>query len=580
MKPPAGARDALVVGVAIVLLAGLAFGMATPPPPGGAAVASPSLPAAAASTQRILREGVIGSVATLNPLFVRTRPEQDIAALVFRGLTKLGPNDAVVPDLASSWTVSKDGKTYRFHLRLDARWQDGAKVTADDVVYTILVLQHPDYQGPLAGQWRGITTKKIDASTVEFHLAAPVATFLAATRQAILPSHLLATTPVADLGSLPFDRQPIGDGPFRVAAISGEHVLLERWLTASELASQQPATFVPGQVPLDPAGWTADDASLDGIDFRLYPDAAHLASAFRAGTVDTAAGLDASTVAGLQSIAGTTVLRYPRSVVTTVALNLRFGQNMFQDAHVRRALLLAVDRDAIVRDVLRTMGVRADTLIPPSSWAFDAKAAGRVPYSPSQAIKELKAAGWKRTKSGWLRPGSKTLVAFDLLTVDVATNPIDVAIANRLVAAWKAIGLRVKLVALPPGQAVTARLVPGKFEAAVMDVNLGLDPDVFPLLASSQVIAGGSNVSGYQSSELDPLLEAARQYASRATRVKRFAALEQGLAKELPMLPLVYGDYLYVVRTRLSGPTPQEIGTGSDRFWDVLTWRLAGAAGT
>jgi len=578
MNPPAGARDALVVGVAVVLLGVLAAGMAAPPPPAAPAVSSAQ--PAVAGTQRILREGVIGSVTTLNPLFVRTRPEQDVAALVFRGLTKLGANDAIVPDLATSWTVSKDGRTYRFTLRLDARWEDGARVTADDVVYTVLVLQHPDYQGPLAGQWRGVTAKKIDAATVEFKLATPVATFLSATRQAILPSHVLATIPIADLPNVPFDLQPVGDGAFRVAAVSGDHVLLERTRAADEAALLQPSVLEPGRVPLDPAGWAADDPSLDGIDMRLYPDAAKLASAYRAGVVDTAAGLDAATVADLRSTAGTTVLRYPRSVVTAVALNLRFGQNMFQDAHVRKALLLAVDRDAIVRDVLRTMGVRADTLIPPSSWAFDGKAAGRVTYSAAQAVKELKAAGWKRTKSGWLRPGSKDLVAFDLLTVDVATNPVDVAIATRLVTAWKAIGLRVKLVALPPGQAVTARLVPGKFEAAVMDVNLGLDPDVYPLLASSQVIAGGSNVSGYQSSALDPLLESARQYASRTTRLKRFAALEQELAKELPMLPLVYGDYLYVVRNRLTGPAPQEIGTGSDRFWDVLTWRLAGAAGT
>ena len=71
---------------------------------------------------------------------------------------------------------------------------------------------------------------------------------------------------------------------------------------------------------------------------------------------------------------------------------------------------------------------------------------------------------------------------------------------------WKAIGLAVTHVPLPPGEFVTGRLATGKFSAAVGDVTIGLDPDLYPLLASSQTVTGGSNVIGLQDPALDKLL--------------------------------------------------------------------------
>jgi hypothetical protein len=57
------------------------------------------------------------------------------------------------------------------------------------------------------------------------------------------------------------------------------------------------------------------------------------------------------------------------------------------------------------------------------------------------------------------------------------------------------------------------------------------------------------------------------------------AALQAALAKDLPILPLVYADYVYVVRDTVDGPRPREIAEPSERFWDVLTWRVAEPAG-
>ena len=574
-------RDHVVVAVTLALLVAIAGAMVLVPAPADtSAVAAPADTSAVAAgsaapvatpVPRTFRDGVVGTIATLDPLFATTRPELDIDALMFSGLTRLGPDGTVVPDLASSWTAGKDGRTWTFRLRAGATWQDGVPVTADDVAFTVRTTEDPGYHGPLAGAWQGVTVQVLDRLDVRFTLATPVADFPLAARSPILPAHLLAGQPISDLGGTSFELHPVGAGPFRLVTLDSTGAILQR--TADPVTSTPAATLPP-----DPLDWNLP-ADIQQIDVRAFPDQGGLAAAFRAGQVDAAGGLPPDVAAQLAALPGARMVAYQRTVLTAVLLNLRFGHNLFQNPHVRRALLLAIDRDALVKAELDGLGVRADTLVPPSSWAFDSKAAGRVPYDPKAAAKELLAAGWRRSGSGWLRPGAKGAVTIELLTVDAATNPLDYAIATQIAADWKAIGLPARFTVMSADQAINQKLVPGVYDAAVVDLNVGLDADLYPLLASAQAAVGGSNLSGFQSVKLDPLLEAARAYAPQATRATRVAAVEADLAQELPILPLVYSDFPYVVRDTVQGPAPRLLSDPGERFWDVLTWRLAKPAG-
>jgi peptide/nickel transport system substrate-binding protein len=569
-------RARVVIVAAVLVLAALAVTLSLPAPiVTGSPAASSPFPSAAVRGERVVREAVVGSIDTLNPMFARGRAELDLDALLFSGLTRLGSDGSVVPDLAQSWAVSSDGKTWTFRIRASARWQDDVSMTADDVVYTALTLSHPDYSGPRSGTWRGITVSKVDERTVQFRLAKATAGFLATTTTPILPAHLLADIAVAKLSTSTFGRSPVGNGPYRLVSIDAAGARLERVSTA--VATTGAATSLP-PLPLDPLSWqpSAIDTGLDAIEFSFFKDQAAAVEAFQKGAVDTVGGLDASTARSLAQATGSRVLRYPRTVLTAVVLNLRFGRTLFQNSHERVGLLHAIDRDGIVSKVAGGMASRADSLLPPTSPFYDAKAAGTVSYSRNAAAKELKAAGWKRLSNGtWDRPTANGAVTISLLTLDEATNPLDYAVAQAVAANWKTLGLKVTVTALPPGELVSKHLVTGDYDAAVVDFNLGQDADLYPLLASSQAAAGGSNVSGYQSAELDPLLDAARQYASDAARQKRVSTLETALAKELPMLPVLFADYTYVVRNTVEGPEPTEISTPSDRFWDVITWRTA-----
>ncbi len=122
------------------------------------------------------------------------RAERDLAALVFEGLTRPGPNGVPEPALAERWTVDTSGTLWTFTLRPELRWHDGVPFTADDVVFTIRSVQSPDFPGDpaLATFWRAVDVSTMDAFRVRFTLAQPYAPFLAATALPIVPRHLLS----------------------------------------------------------------------------------------------------------------------------------------------------------------------------------------------------------------------------------------------------------------------------------------------------------------------------------------------------------------------------------------------------
>ncbi len=149
----------------------------------------------------VYREAVVGAPESITPVTARSRSERTLVGLIFSGLVRLGPDDTLEPDLASSWTVDADGRTWTFRIRDDATWQDGVPVTAADVVYTIEALKNPDASGATAASWAEVTAEAIDDKTVTLSLDTPVSGFVAAATQPLLPAHLLAGIPFADLAT-------------------------------------------------------------------------------------------------------------------------------------------------------------------------------------------------------------------------------------------------------------------------------------------------------------------------------------------------------------------------------------------
>ena len=574
--------DRFIIGTLVFLFALIAGVVGLPsllPAAGSPSAVSPSASSIGSIESRPYREGMVGHPISISPLTARSQADRDLVALIFSGLVRNGPDGTIVPDLAKSWTVDSTGAIWTFELRSDASWQDGAPVTAEDVAFTIRTLQDPRYSGPAAGSWQDVTVRTVSAQTVVFTLSTPLGGFLQAATQPVAPAHLLANVPVDRLADDPFGQRPVGSGPFALVHLGPSAAELRPVALAdpagaptgnpSPGSTDSLATQAPTARPSAPVPYLA------GIDFRFFDDPDALVAAYRQGDLDAASGLSPAVIADLASASGSRILRYPGSTLTAVLINLRPGQHAFATPALRTALLEAINRPVLIQSAFAMAASAAAGLIPSSSVLFDPGAADAVAYDAAAAQKALKTAGWTKAANTWRRPNFKKPFTFDLLSPDAASNPAAFAAAEAVVLDWKRIGLQVTHVALPPAEFVAGRLAKGTFSVAVADVTVGLDPDLYPLLASSQTLTGGSNIIGLQDPALDKLLVTARKPGTEAVRAAAYSALQRQLAKGRYLLPLAFADESIVVRDTLEGPVPRQVADPSDRFWDVLTWRLA-----
>ena len=569
-------HDSIVVGTLVVLLA-LVAGLVGLPALTATATASSTASPPALGEAKPYREGVLGHPVSISPLTARSQADRDLVALIFSGLVRNGPSGKLVPDLADTWTVDSTGKTWTFHLRDDATWQDGTPVTAEDVVFTIHTLQDPDYMGPAAGSWSEVDVRAAGERTVSFTLTTPLGGFLQAATQPIAPAHLLADVPVDALADHPFGTQPVGSGPFALVDLSDTGATLVPVTPTTDGAPEAApsasgdslATPGPTLRPAHPVPY------LSSIEFTFFDDPALLSAAYRVGDLDAVSGLPPADAAELAMEPSSRLLRYPGATLTAVLLNLRSSHPEFADPAVRTALLTALDRNKMVDEVFAGAAAAATGPIPPSAPLFDPAADPPLAYDRSVARKALLAAGWVFKDEGWHRTATGKEIEIDVLSPDEKSNPVVWAAARQVTANWRQMGFKVTHVGLPPGTFVTDRLAKGDFQVAVADVTIGLDPDLYPLLASSQTVTGGSNVMGVQDPALDKLLVAARAPGTMEARKAAYSKLQVQLAKGRYLLPLAFPDEVVVARDTLEGPVIRQVADASDRFWDVLTWRLA-----
>lgn len=583
-------RDRAVVAVLVLALVALAVAIGIQSLPSNDPTASPT-PSAAAVRPYV--EGVVGRATAVSPLSARSDVDRQLVALIFSGLLRNGPDGTLVGDLADQWTFDPSGTAATFHLRDGALWQDGVPVTSADVAFTIGTLQDPEYSGPGAGSWREVTVETIDEQTVRFELATPLGGFLQAATQPLVPAHLLAGTPVDATAGSGFELAPIGSGPFRLVNLDDQEAVLE------PAVLRMPDAGAPGGLPAGSPGVAAPSPTLGpgdllgstvqpgiadqripylaGMTFRFFDTSEDLALAFENGEFDGASGLTTDDATRLGALPGTRQLRYPTTTLTAVILNLRGDRTLFKEATLRRALLEGMDRPGIVAGAFGGFAMVADAPIPPSSWAFDPKASAPVPLDLEAMAKDLTDSGWEQIEGTW-RPadgeGAFTLELMYAAAPAGSAGNAD-AVAEAIAAGWTAAGVVTTAVPLPPAEFAAARLREGEFDAALVSVSIGLDPDLYPLLASSQATRGGSNYSGIQDGALDTLLEAARAPGTVEVRKAAYAALQARLAERQYLLPVAFRETVVVVRDTLTGPEIRTIGDPGDRFWDVLTWRLA-----
>ena len=499
----------------------------------------------------VFREGIAGTPQNLNPIWCNDDTvDRDICALIYRGLTRMDKSGKVAPDLAEGWTIDND-RIYTFRLQPDLYWQDGVRLTAADVLFTIGVLQDPDLRDipGLPSLWRNVTVEQLDELTVRFSLGEPFAPFLDYTTIGLLPAHIYGTIPVRDIATNVVKFTPVGSGPMKIVDMAADHITLE------------PNSYYGGPEPY-----------ISTLDMRFYPDHASMLAAYGAGAID---GISRLLPADLNSAGARSDLQLFSTVqsgYTNVLFNLQNPNTpFFQEKEVRQALMLALDREALVRDVLYGQGMVANSLLLPEHWAFN-PAVPAYGYDPAQAQALLDAAGWVDSDGDGIRDKEGLPLRFLL---HVSNDMLSQTMGDRLAADWRAIGVDAVPSVVTLAGMVTDFLAPRRFEAALTSWDQVGDPDPYPQWHSSQAAGGGQNYTGWANAEADQLMEEARKSSDSNKRKELYGRFQSIFAEELPSLLLYYPVYTYGVSDRVNNVQIGSLNTPSERFANFADWYIA-----
>lgn len=544
-------RVAILILFAVALVsAGAQLGIIGGSRPGGGLSIGITLP----SGPTTLREGVIGLPERPLPLFASSGADRAIVALTYRGLTRLDTSGYPTADLATSWSVSEDGLAWTFALDPTARWEDGTPITAADAQLTVGLAGELRLDG---GYWEALTVE-VSESTGDLVVRAPRALAnlpaLFGTLP-LLPAHLFSGSAARDIPQLEAAATPMGSGPFRVVAMDGGAAALEvrEDLLAGDLAARS----------LMREGATG--VAVESIALRFYGTEEEGLNAWRAGDLDALVGVGREGRAAAELTTGRTI-ELGSTTFNGIAVNLR-PRTVLRHPKLRLGLRALLNPSAITSAY---GGREVAAPVSPLSWGWS-----EVPLpvrGAEYATKQFEDVKWKFKDGVWI-DAEKKPVSLEILTLPSAPFPEDTAVAAQAAAAWIAFGVPT-IVTEVDAETLTSRLATGDFDLVVLNVDVGIDPDLYPLLGSAAVLSGG-NVVGIQLKELDALLNEARKPAEREARVKALAAVQRWCAANNYLLPIRFKAEELLVASRLTGLAPLLVREPETHLRDVLSFRLA-----
>lgn len=452
-----------------------------------------------------------------------------------------------VPYYARRWTWSDDHRTLTLYLEPTLRWHDGVPTTARDAAFTLALVADPAAGSPRRAEGEGIEqATAADDTTLVVRFRSPQPDVPAVLCELpLVPRHRLDTVPRAALRQAAYERAPVGNGPFRFA----ERRPGARW------------TFVPN---------AAFPASMGGpprlarLVVAVVDEPTTKFAGLVSGELDVA-GIAPTAAALLARDPVARVLSYP--VAFSAGLVFNSARPPFDDARVRQAVDLSLDRRRLVDAALAGYAVPAGGAVPPGNPLARAQP---VPHDTVRADALLDAAGWRRGPDGVRRRAGRAL-AVELLTVGAGDNAVEQLVQADLAAR----GVRLTIRPQELGAFLAAARAPRKtFDVLLAGVpgDVGLSYLVSVFASSS---AGGAlDYAGFHRPGLDAAFARAAAAPTAQARRRAWADVQQVLADSVPVAWLYHARGVQGVARRLAGVTMDLRG----ELATVHDWHVRGEA--
>lgn len=495
-------------------------------------------------------EGVVGKIGVVNPLYDQTSQiDRDISRLVFSGLVKTNRSREYLPDLATSWDILDKGKTYIFNLRDNVKWHDGEKFDAEDVAFTIKVIQSDGYKGLLKASWQGITATALNPTTVEFKLPNPSTFFLSQLTLGIIPEHLFAYLPVTTIGDAENNEKPVGTGPYKLATATNTRDAVTLLINENYY----------DQLPL-----------IDKIVFYFHDNERTLLTTLQSGAI-TSAGFSSSSEVNKLTLPKINKYNYQLPQYKAVFINQMGGNAALADKAVRQALAYATNKTKIINDIANGDATIVDSPILPGFWGY-LPSIKKYQFDFVSARDLLHKNGWQDLdKDGVLEKG-KIKLSFSLSFKNDSANT---QIAEVLASDWNAIGAEVILQPYDTSELLDTVIRPRSYDALIFGQNLGSDSDPYVYWHSSQARDPGLALSIMYDKDIDNNLELARLSSNMTKAIGYYHNFQKSFADLVPAILLYQPNYHYLVEDKVKGVTAEINFSGlSDRFINVADWYI------
>ncbi len=501
----------------------------------------------------------IGEPEALLPPVVQTSSGRDVSDQLFLKLADLGlltntvGDEDFTPQLSDRWEW-EGPLTLAFHIDPRARWHDGRRVTAADVVFTYDAYVDPRVGSPFRTSLRWISAVTLrDSLTAVFRFRRryPEMFYDAVYHMRILPGHLLRNLPRDQWQTAPFGRAPVGDGPYRFAA----------WKAGESLELVADSTFYLGRPYIPRLIW------------RFTPDLQVAVTQLVAGEADAIEVLvSPDNVARVKAAPHLATYPYKGAAYGYLGFNLAANGDstkphpLFSDRDVRRALTMATDRGRLLKSVFAD-----NAKVPPGPmsqlWSIWDPEIRELPYDTSQAGRVLATKGWIDSDGDGIRDRNGAKLTFRLLVP--TSSAVRRGYARLVQEEFRRIGVEVQIDEVE-FSVFAQRAQAGQFDALIQTWNTDPTPSSGINQTWTQGGIGKSNYLRYASAQFDRLVEEAGTTFDRAAAQRSWREAMELINQDAPAIFLFAVQNVAAVHQRVSNVTIRP-----DSWWALVrTWRI------
>lgn len=432
------------------------------------------------------------------------------------------------PHLAESWELTDSSVTFR--LRDDVRWHDGVPVTPEDVAFTFELAKNPETASLLGSAYLNqvASATVLDERTIRFNFVSPHAQALDGFWWPPLPRHLLEGIPPAELAQAPFNQQPVGSGPFRFLSWERNQQL--------RLAANDDYPEGLGGRPY-----------VDQVVFRVIPEPTTMITELLNGSADMIGyTLLPDQAVQLTNQRGVELRHYPSREFTYVGWNN--DHPLFEDARVRRALAMGINRPELIHAMLHDLAVPATGMIPP--WSPLYHEIEPLPYDPAEARRLLGEAGWTDSNGDGVLDRAGRPFRFQLLVN--SANRMHQDIATVMQQGWGELGIAVELRTLE-FQTLLQQHRARQYDAVISNWTLdNFKVDPTPLFSCEQARQPGSaNRAGFCDPAVDRLIQTGLSSTDPAEAAPIWREFSERIRDQQPITFLFWSEDLSGVGGRV-----------------------------